>query len=123
MQRNHLWPTALGFALSLGLYLCLWLPGISHLAGLVFLQFSLHAIPAFFLQQLVLQATQNRLVQAVPLLPPAALLAIALFYFVRDSGWDRLGALIVFMFTIAPISGCVAARLFRRHRQKGDAAS
>lgn len=66
---------------------------------------ALPVVPSFCSQLLLCRVSRRRWVQALPLLPVAALLAIAGFYLVRDSGWDRLAALIFGVAGIAPAVG------------------
>lgn len=62
-------------------------------------------IPAFCSQLLLCRATKNGWLRSLPVLPVLFLLGIAGFYLVRDSGWDRLGALIFGLAAIAPAVG------------------
>ena len=64
-------------------------------------------VPSFCTQLLLCRVTKRVWLRLLPILPILALLAIAGFYFVRDSGWDRLGALIVGVTAIAPAVGVV----------------
>lgn len=52
------------------------------------------AVPSFCAQLLMCRLTRRWWLRLIPALPAALLLAAALFYFVRDDGWDRLAALI-----------------------------
>ncbi len=52
------------------------------------------AVPSFCAQLLICRLTRRGWLRAVPALPAVMLLAGAMFYFVRDDGWDRLAALI-----------------------------
>ena len=52
------------------------------------------AVPCFCAQLLVCRLTRRWWLRMLPALPAALLLLAAAFYFVRDNGWDRLGALI-----------------------------
>ena len=67
----------------------------------------LSAAPFFCLQLLLCRVTRKRWLRAIPELPVAVLLIIAGFYFFRDSGWDRLAALIFGLLAIAPAVGCL----------------
>lgn len=85
------------------------------------LRFSFHAVPAFFLQLFVLRATPNKLLRAIP---PALLLipfSFAAFFWVRNHDWDRLGALVFGMISVAPAVGfALAALVHRLSRRKPD---
>ena len=67
--------------------------------------FFLPVIPAFCSQLLLCRITKSRWLRALPLLPILFLLGLAGFYLVRDSGWDRLAALIFALAAIAPAVG------------------
>ena len=67
--------------------------------------FFLPFIPAFCSQLLLCRLTKNGWLRALPSLPVLALLGMAGFYFVRESGWDRLAALIFALYAIAPAVG------------------
>lgn len=69
--------------------------------------FILPVIPAFCSQLLLCRLTGNGWLRALPVLPVLGLLGIAGFYFVRDSGWDRLAALIFGLADIAPAVGMI----------------
>ncbi|MBQ3556787.1 MAG: hypothetical protein IJA11_03200 [Oscillospiraceae bacterium] len=73
--------------------------------------FILPVIPAFCIQLLLCRVTKNGWLRALPVLPVLGLLGIAGFYFVRDSGWDRLAALIFAIAAIAPAVGTAAGWL------------
>lgn len=65
----------------------------------------LPVLPAFCSQLLLCRVSQKTWVRCLPLVPVAVLLGIAGFYLVRDSGWDRLAALIFGLSAIAPAAG------------------
>ena len=65
----------------------------------------LPALPAFCSQFLLCEVSKKTWVRCLPFVPVAILLSIALFYLVRDSGWDRLAALIFSLTSIAPAVG------------------
>lgn len=73
--------------------------------------FILPVIPAFCIQLLLCRVTKHGWLRALPVLPVLGLLCIAGFYFVRDSGWDRLAALIFAIAAIAPAVGTAAGWL------------
>ncbi len=108
-QKQTLLP-AVGFVCSLAVYLCLWLPSLEYLklpwSLLPYLRFALHVVPAFFLQLFLLRATRNKFLRAIPLLLTMIPLSFALFFWVRNRDWDRLGALIFVLLSIAPLVGC-----------------
>ena len=83
------------------------------------------AIPFFCLQLLVCRMSRRRAVRLAPILPVAALLGMAVFYLVRDSGWDRLAALVLGLGSIAPAAGIALGwgvwRLCRWKRRGGAA--
>ncbi len=66
---------------------------------------ALPVLPAFCSQLLLCRVSKRAWVRCLPLVPVAALLGIAGFYLLRDSGWDRLGALIFGFASIAPAVG------------------
>ena len=65
----------------------------------------LPVLPAFCSQLLLCRVSKRTWVRCLPLVPVAVLLGIAGFYLVRDSGWDRLAALIFGLASIAPAVG------------------
>lgn len=67
--------------------------------------FVLSVVPFFCVQMLLCRLTRRWWLRLQPLLPVAVLAGTALFYLVRDSGWDRLGALIFGLAAIAPTVG------------------
>lgn len=78
---------------------------VLSITNLGLLSLVLPVLPSFCSQLLLCRVSRRRWVQALPLLPVAALLAMAGFYLVRDSGWDRLAALIFGVAGIAPAVG------------------
>ena len=67
--------------------------------------FYITAVPFFCGQLLLCRMTSRNWLRLLPALPVATLAGMALFYLVRDSGWDRLGALIFGLAAIAPAVG------------------
>ena len=65
----------------------------------------LPVLPTFCSQLLLCRVSNRVWVRCLPLAPVLILLGIAGFYLVRDSGWDRLGALIFGVASIAPAVG------------------
>ncbi len=65
----------------------------------------LPVLPAFCSQLLLCRVSGKTWVRCLPLVPVLLLLSIAMFYLVRDSGWDRLAALIFGLASIAPAVG------------------
>lgn len=63
------------------------------------------AVPFFCLQLLLCRVTASWAARAVPVLPVLFTLMLSAFYFIRDSDWDRLGALIFGAAAIAPAVG------------------
>ncbi|MGE4275958.1 MAG: hypothetical protein AB7E30_02130 [Lawsonibacter sp.] len=118
MKHVRTFPLALGFGLSLALYFWIWMPNVGPLAFpwpqlIPKLRLTFHAAPAFCLQLWLLRVTQNKLLRAVPLLLLAIPLALALFLFLRNHGWDRLGALVFLLGSIAPAAGSVLGWIVR----------
>ena len=66
---------------------------------------TLPVMPAFCSQLLLCRVSKKTWVRCLTFVPVAVLLGIAGFYLVRDSGWDRLGALIFGLASIAPLVG------------------
>lgn len=62
-------------------------------------------IPFFCAQMLLCRLTGRWWIRMVPALPVVAVLTVAGVYLIRDSGWDRLGALIMGLVCIAPAVG------------------
>jgi len=62
-------------------------------------------VPAFCSQLLLCRVSGRTWVRCLPLVPVLILLSIAMFYLVRDSGWDRLAALLIGLASIAPAVG------------------
>ena len=100
-HRGNLW-LAVGMTLSAVCCVVAWFdtPG-----WLLYLP----AVPFFCAQLLVCRLSKRWSIRLVPALPVVILAGMALFYLVRDSGWDRLGALIFGLACIAPTAGIVVA--------------
>jgi len=64
-------------------------------------------VPFFCAQLLLCRVSTSWAVRSAPALPVLLALGMATFYLVRDSGWDRLGALIFGLAAIAPTAGIV----------------
>lgn len=62
-------------------------------------------MPFFCAQLLLCRVSTSRAARSAPVLPVLLALGMAAFYFIRDSGWDRLGALILGLVCIAPAVG------------------
>ena len=75
------------------------------LTNLGVLALCLPALPAFCSQLLLCEVSKKTWVRCLPFVPVLILLSAALFYLVRDSGWDRLAALIFGLAGIAPAVG------------------
>ena len=69
----------------------------------------LTAVPFFCMQLLLCRLSPRWQVRFVPAIPVVIVAGMALFYLVRDSGWDRLGALILGLACIAPALGIIVA--------------
>lgn len=69
----------------------------------------LTAVPFFCIQMLLCRLSKRWQIRSIPVLSVALMGAMALFYLVRDSGWDRLGALILGLACIAPALGIIVA--------------
>ena len=69
----------------------------------------LSTVPFFCVQMLLCRLVRKWWIRLQPILPIAVLGAMALFYLVRDSGWDRLGALIFGLAAIGPTVGVALA--------------
>ena len=67
----------------------------------------LSVAPFFCLQLLLCRTTHRWWMRAIPEVPVAALLVMAGFYLLRDSGWDRLAALVLGLAAIGPAAGCL----------------
>lgn len=85
--------------------------------------FVLSAVPFFCVQLLLCRLCRRWWLRLQPILPVAILGGMALFYLIRDSGWDRLGALIFGLASIAPAVGialgwCVWWICTVRHKRK-----
>ena len=65
----------------------------------------LPVVPSFCSQLLLCRVSKRTWVRCLPFVPVVVLLGIAGFYLVRDSGWDRLAALIFGLAGIAPAVG------------------
>lgn len=71
--------------------------------------FVLSAVPFFCAQLLLCRLTGRWWTRTLPAIPVVLVAGTALFYLLRDSGWDRLGALIFGLAAIAPTVGIVLA--------------
>ena len=69
----------------------------------------LTVVPFFCAQLLLCRLTGRWWSRMFPALPVAAVLLMAGYYLIRDSGWDRLAALILGCVCIAPAVGIVLA--------------
>ena len=69
--------------------------------------FVLSAVPFFCIQLLLCRLVPRWWVRTLPLVPVVVLVGAALCLLIRDSGWDRLGALIFGLAAIAPTVGIV----------------
>jgi len=84
----------------------------------------LTAVPFFCLQLLLCRVTRRQWLRALPAAPIGLLLIMAGVYFIRDSGWDRLAALVFGLAAIAPAVGCMlgwgvwAIPILRRRRRE-----
>ena len=98
-HKTDLW---LGLVMTASAFACvvLWQVEIQWV-------FVLSVVPFFCVQLLLCRLSKRLVLRLQPILPVAVLAGIALFYFVRDSGWDRLGALIFGLICIAPAVGIV----------------
>jgi hypothetical protein len=67
--------------------------------------FVLSAVPFFCVQLLLCRLVPRWWVRILPMVPIVVLAGAALYLLIRDSGWDRLGALIFGLATIAPMVG------------------
>ena len=67
--------------------------------------FVLSAIPFFCIQLLLCRLTGRWWTRILPAVPVVLVAGAALFLLLRDSGWDRLGALIFGLASIAPTVG------------------
>lgn len=67
------------------------------------------AVPFFCLQLLLCRLSKRWQIRIVPSIPVVILAGMALFYLVRDSGWDRLAALIFGLACISPALGIIIA--------------
>ena len=98
-MKNKLDLVLLGVFL-VSLPLCVW----AWFANIVLLLY-ITVVPFFCLQLLLCRVTGSLTARLVPALPVLLALAGALYYLVRDSGWDRLAALIFGLAAIAPAVG------------------
>lgn len=89
---------ALGMTLSAVGCVAAWYIEISLLLYLT-------VVPFFCAQLLLCRLTKRWWLRCQPLVPVAIALAMAAFYLIRDSGWDRLAALIFGLICIAPAVG------------------
>lgn len=99
---KHKTDLALGLVMTASAFACVVLWQIE-----ILWVFVLSAVPFFCVQLLLCRLSGRWVLRLQPILPVAVLAAIALFYFVRESGWDRLGALILGLACIAPAVGIV----------------
>ena len=101
------------FLLSLPVCIWSWFGDITVLLYIT-------VIPFFCLQLLLCRVTRSLSARLVPGLPVLLALASALYYLVRDSGWDRLAALIFAFASIAPTVGIALGWLvwWLMHRRK-----
>lgn len=84
----------------LSLPLCVW----AWFGNIVLLLY-ITVVPFFCLQLLLCRVTDCPTARLVPALPVLLTLVSTLYYLVRDSGWDRLAALIFGLAAIAPTVG------------------
>ena len=93
--------------------LIVFLLGIVLCAAVCFMDISLllfcTVVPFFCLQLLLLRLTKKLPVRLVPVYPIVLMLALAGYYWVFGSGWDRLATLIFGFASIAPAVGCLTA--------------
>ena len=112
-MKNKLDLVLLGVFL-VSLPLCVW----AWFANIVLLLY-ITVVPFFCLQLLLCRVTGSLTARLVPALPILLALVGALYYLVRDSGWDRLAALIFGLAAIAPAVGILLGWLvwwlMRRH--------
>lgn len=76
------------------------------------------AVPFFCAQLLLCRLTPRWQIRLVPALPVVILAGMALFYLVRDSGWDMLAALIFGLACIAPALGIIVALCVAQKKHK-----
>ena len=84
---------------------------------------ALCAVSGFCAQLLLCRVTHRGWLRAVPALPAAVLLILAAYLFVRDDGWDRLGALVFALIGAVYATGVFfgwVAFLPRRNKDKAD---
>ena len=67
--------------------------------------FVLSTVPFFCVQLLLCRLVPRWWVRILPVTPVALLIGAALYLLIRDSGWDRLGALIFGLAAIGPPVG------------------
>jgi len=109
MKDNMKQDLGLMLTLSVSTLVCIFC-GFVDISMLLFAT----AVPFFCLQLLVLRLTRKLPVRLIPLLPIALMLALAGYYWVFGSGWDRLATLIFGLASIAPAVGCLTAVLIHR---------
>ena len=97
----------------LSLPVCIW-AWFWNIALLLYIT----AIPFFCLQLLLCRVSSRPAARLAPCLPVLLALAAALYYLVRDSGWDRLAALIFALAAIAPAVGIALGWLVWRLSRK-----
>lgn len=78
----------------------------------------LTAIPFFSVQLLLCRLSRRWQIRIIPSIPVVIVAGLALFYLIRDSGWDRLAALIFGMACIAPALGIIVALCVAQKRHK-----
>lgn len=76
------------------------------------------AVPFFCAQLLLCRLSGRWQIRIIPSLPVVIMAGVALFYQIRDSGWDRLAALIFGLACIAPALGIIVALCVGQKRQK-----
>lgn len=76
------------------------------------------AVPFFCAQLLLCRLSKRWQIRIVPAVPVAILAGMALFYLVRDSGWDSLAALIFGLACIAPTLGIIVALCIAQKRDE-----
>lgn len=71
--------------------------------------FVLSTVPFFCVQLLLCRLVPRWWVRTLPVVPIVLLVGAALCLLIRDSGWDRLGALVFGLAAIAPTVGIALA--------------
>lgn len=90
--------------------LVLWiLSALGCIAGVLFFfdlwLLGLLAVPCFCSQLLACRVSRRWWVRGLPALPALLTLILAVFYAVRDNGWDRLSALIFALIGAVCVTG------------------